>query len=70
MFVAATWEHNTKTVVICGDLFVDGILLLPTIVALKNENYSKGLVIYVLLSVFWIVWALYLLFTGHGYGGV
>lgn len=65
---AATWEHNAKTVVIYGDLFVYGILLFPAIAALKNENYNKGLFIYVLLSIFWIFWALYLLFTGHRHG--
>lgn len=61
---AATWEPSAKTVILYSDLFVYGILLLPAIAALKNENYSKGLLITVLLGIFWILWALYLLFRG------
>lgn len=61
---AATWEHTAKTVVITSDLFVYSILLLPAIVALKSENYSNGHFINIFLGIFWILWALYCLFTG------
>ena len=59
---AAAWEPSAKTVILYGDLFVYGILLVPALAALQDESYSKGLFINILLGIFWILWALYLLF--------
>jgi hypothetical protein len=59
---AVSWEQASQVTVICGDLFVYGILLLSMIVALNNKNYGRGVYIAILLSIFWMLWAGYSLF--------
>lgn len=61
--VATYWELASKITVIYGDLFVYSALLLPMLVALKNENYGRGLYISILLGIAWIGGAIYCLFA-------
>lgn len=60
---AANWESTSQTIVIYGDLFVYGVLLLPAIVALKQEKYGygKGHIVNVVLGFVWILWDIFVL---------
>lgn len=60
---AVHWSTSSKVTVIWGDSFVYCIFLLPMIVVFNNENYGRGLYVSILLSIFWILWAVYSLFT-------
>uniref|UniRef100_A0A832H3B3 TspO protein n=1 Tax=Oscillatoriales cyanobacterium SpSt-402 TaxID=2282168 RepID=A0A832H3B3_9CYAN len=60
--LAIHWARASQVVVICGDLFVYGILLLSMIVVLNDKGYGRGLYISIFLSIFWMLWAVYSLF--------
>lgn len=55
--------HASQIVVICGDLFVYGILLLSMLAVFNNKSYGRGLYVSICLSIFWMLWAIYALFV-------
>lgn len=55
---ALGWVASVQRVVIYGDGFVYGVLLLPAIAALRHPGYGKGHYINVALGGFWLLWAI------------
>ena len=60
---AANWEPVSQTTVVSSDLLVYVIFLIATIAVHKNKSYHRGLYFTILLELFWILWAVYLLFV-------
>ena len=60
--LAVTWDELAATEIIYCDLFVYGVLLVPAIATLRSKNFARGHYFNVGLGIFWILWALYVLF--------
>lgn len=60
--LAINWGELARTEILYCDLFVYGVLLVPTILTLRNENFARGHYVNAGLGIFWILWALYVLF--------
>jgi hypothetical protein len=61
--MAARWDKSVQYHILLGNIIFYGVFFLLGIGATRNKNYANGNLVNLSLCIFWLGWAVYLLFS-------